>query len=91
MDADRVLEFTFFVDADSYDGAGAELAAEWQDLVDHGVEHVDLPPQYPHDLAHRVPVRVRATAHGLRFYARLLHLTDPLQLGDLERILSAHP
>ncbi|MEO1061551.1 MAG: hypothetical protein AAFZ07_09050 [Actinomycetota bacterium] len=81
------LEFTFFVDAERYDSAGAELAASWEDLVDAGVEHVDVPVGYGRDLADRVPVRVRATPGGLRFYARLLGVDDPLQLDELSRIV----
>lgn len=82
-----VLEFTFFVDAERYDSAGAELAASWEDLVDAGVEHVDVPAGYERDLADRVPVRVRATVAGLRFYARLLGVDDPLQLDELSRLV----
>ena len=82
-----VIEFTFFVDADLYASAGSDLNAEWEDLVDHGVQRVDLPKEYPHDLADRIPVRVLATAHCLRFYARLLHMRDPLQLTDLDRVI----
>ena len=84
------LEFTFFVDAERYDSAGAELAASWDDLVDAGVEHVDVPVGYERDLADRVPVRVRATAGGLRFYARLLGVDDPLQLDELARLVERH-
>lgn len=86
---DPVTTFTFFVDTDTYDIVGGELAAEWQDLVDHGVVEVDIPREYPHDLSHRAPVRVTATAHGLRFYARLLHLRDTVQLEELERVIAA--
>ena len=82
----RSLEFTFFVDAERYDAAGAELAASWDDLVEAGVEQVDVPTGYEHDLADRVPVRVRATPHGLGFYARLLGVDDPLQLDELRRL-----
>ncbi|MEM8902060.1 MAG: hypothetical protein AAGA17_00700 [Actinomycetota bacterium] len=84
------IEFTFFVDADRYDAAGAELAASWEDLVDAGVEHVDVPSGFATDLGDRVPVRVRATASGLRFYARLLGVDDPLQLEELGRLLEHH-
>jgi hypothetical protein len=84
-----MAEFTFFVDTDTYDHIGGELFATWDDLVDQGVRSVDLPPQYEHDLAHRIPVRVTGTSRGLRFYARLLHLRDPIQLEELERVCNA--
>ena len=86
----RAFEFTFFVNADRYDSAGAELAASWDDLVDAGVEHVDVPTGYERDLADRVPVRVRATPQGLGFYARLLGVDDPLQLDELDRLVGQH-
>ncbi len=86
----RTLEFTFFVDADRYDAAGAELVASWEDLVDAGVEHVDVPTGYGSDLAERIPVRVRATPRGLVVYARLLGVDDPLQLDDLDRLVDRH-
>ena len=41
-------------------------------------------PRSPH--AH---VRVVGTPKGLRFYAKLLNVRDPLQLADLERVLAA--
>ena len=85
----ELIEFTFFVDADAYLMAGSELDAEWDDLVDQGIERVDLPTGYAHDLGERIPVRVAASARGLRFYARLLHLRDELQLVDMERVIAA--
>jgi hypothetical protein len=89
QEGSTVAEFTFFVDTDTYDHIGGELFATWDDLIEQGVRHVDLPREYPHDLAHRVPVRVTGTARGLRFYARLLHLRDPLQLEELDRVCDA--
>jgi hypothetical protein len=83
----RALEFTFFVDAERYDSAGAELAASWDDLATAGVEHVDIPVGYERDLGDRVPVRVKATPEGLRFYCRLLGIDDPLQLDELRRVI----
>ena len=84
-----MAEFTFFVDADLYAMNGGELAASEQDLHDAGVERVDIPKGYNTDLGDRVPVRVEGTPRGLRFYARLLGLTDPLQWEELERVLAA--
>jgi hypothetical protein len=34
-------------------------------------------------------VRVVGTPKGLRFYAKLLGLRDPLQLDELERVIAA--
>jgi hypothetical protein len=84
-----VAEFTFFVDADAYAMTGAELAATEEDLHEHGVTRVDIPTGYGADLGERIPVRVEATPHGLRFYARLIGVRDPLQLDDLERVCRA--
>jgi hypothetical protein len=80
------MEFTFFLDTDTYESLGGELAASWDDLVDAGVERVDLPKEFPHDLGERMAVRVTGSAQGLRFYARLVHLSDPLQLDELSRV-----
>jgi hypothetical protein len=87
---DRLVEFTFFVDAETYMMVGGELAASEEDLHDAGVERVDIPTEYGHDLGERVPVRVLATEKGLRMYANLLNLHDPLQKEELERVLLAH-
>lgn len=84
-----VAEFTFFVDADSYLVGGGELAATEEDLHEHGVHRVDIPTAYGLDLGERIPVRVEATAKGLRFYARLLGVRDPVQLEELERVCAA--
>jgi len=87
-----VAEYTFFVDADSYGLGGfdaAALAADESDLFDAGVESVDIPTAFGADLGDRVPVRVVASPRGLRFYARLLGVKDPLQLEELERVISA--
>jgi hypothetical protein len=32
---------------------------------------------------------VRATARGLQAYARLIHLHDPLQLEEMQRVISS--
>ena len=85
----KVLEFTFFVDADTYFCAGAELAAVEADLHEAGIESVDIPRGYASDLGDRIPIRVRATARGLAMYGRLLHLQDPLQLDELQRVISS--
>ena len=53
-----MAEFTFFVDAEHYALNGGELAAEEQDLFDHGVRSVDIPTGYATDLGERIPVRV---------------------------------
>ncbi len=87
-----MAEYTFFVDADSYGLGGfdaAALAADETDLFDAGVESVDIPTAFGADLGDRVPVRVVATPKGLRFYARLLGVKDPVQLEELERVISA--
>jgi hypothetical protein len=84
-----MAEFTFFVDTDTFDQLGGELAADYDDLVAAGVSLVDIPRSYPHDLGERIPVRVVGTPRGLRFYAKLLHLRDPLQLEELERVITA--
>jgi hypothetical protein len=82
-------EFAFFVDAHLYSFHGGELAADESDLHDAGVASVDIPSGYGLDLGERIPVRVRATSYGLRFYARLLGVTDPIQLEELERVVAA--
>lgn len=84
-----MAEFTFFVDADLYAMNGGELAASEQDLHDAGVERVDIPLGYNTDLGDRVPVRVEGTPRGIRFYARLLGVRDPIQLEELDRVLAA--
>ena len=84
-----MAEFPFFVDAELSTMHGAELAATEQDLFDHGVRSVDIPTEFGADLGDRIPVRVAATTHGLRFYAKLLRISDPLQLTDLERGIAA--
>ncbi len=76
-----MAEFTFFVDAEPYMMSGAELAATEQDLVDHGVVAVDIPTGFGADLGERVPVRVVGTGAGLRFYAKLLRITDENATG----------
>ena len=83
------MEFTFFVDADLYSFGGGELHASEEDLQLAGVHGVDIPTGYGLDLGERIPVRVRATPFGLRFYARLLGLRDPLQLEEMERVIAA--
>lgn len=84
-----VTEFTFFVDAELYMMNGGELAATEEDLHAAGVHSVDIPVEYGLDLGERIPVRVRATGHGLRFYSRLLGVRDPLQLEELDRVIAA--
>lgn len=84
-----MAEFTFFVDADAYLMNGGELAADEADLHDAGVRSVDIPTGFGADLGDRVPVHVVGTPKGLRFYARLLGVKDPLQWDDLERVLAA--
>lgn len=86
---DAMAEFTFFVDTDLYAMNGGELAASEADLHDAGVHWVDIPREYDSNLAHRVPVRVNGTPRGIRFYGRLLGVRDPLQLEELERVLTA--
>jgi hypothetical protein len=84
-----VAEFTFFVDADLYGFGAGELAADEDDLHAAGVSLVDIPTGYGLDLGERIPVRVVGTPKGLRFYAKLLGLRDPLQLDELERVIAA--
>jgi hypothetical protein len=87
-----VAEYTFFVDADSYGLGGfdaAALAADESDLFDAGVESVDIPTAFGADLGDRIPVRVVGSPKGLRFYARLLGVKDPLQLEELDRVVAA--
>jgi hypothetical protein len=81
-----MAEFTFFVDADLYATNGGELAAVEADLHEAGVESVDIPTGYGLDLGERIPVRVRGTAGGLRWYAKLLGVRDPMQLEELDRV-----
>jgi hypothetical protein len=50
---------------------------------------VDIPDGFGVDLGERIPVRVVGTPKGLRFYARLLGVRDPIQLEELERVLAA--
>jgi hypothetical protein len=85
-----MAEFTFFVDADHYAMNGGELAAIEADLHDAGVESVDIPTGYGVDLGERIPVRVRGTAEGLRWYSKLLGVRDPLQLEELDRVVAGH-
>jgi hypothetical protein len=87
--AGTVTQFTFFVDADLYGFNGGELHADESDLHEAGVHAVDIPSGYGLDLGERIPVRVTGTAYGLRFYARLLGVRDPLQLEELERVVAA--
>lgn len=84
-----MAEFTFFVDADSYLPGAGDLAATEEDLFAAGVESVDIPSGYGADLGSRIPVRVVGSAKGLRFYAALLGVRDPVQLEELERVLAA--
>lgn len=84
-----MAEFTFFVDADLYGFGAGELAADESDLHDAGVRSVEIPTGYAVDLGERIPVRVVGTPKGLRFYARLLGVRDPLQLDELERVIAA--
>lgn len=85
----RTIEFTFFVDAETYLMSGGELSATEDELFAAGVESVDIPTAFGHDLGDRVPVRVAATPKGLRWYAGLINLHDPVQREELERVLSA--
>lgn len=91
VDPEPLHEFTFFVDAETYMFYGGELDATEQDLHDLGIESVDIPRGYASDLGERIPVRVRATARGLKAYARLIHLHDPLQLEEMQRVTSDRP
>ncbi|MFM8847313.1 MAG: hypothetical protein ACKOHN_04595 [Actinomycetota bacterium] len=87
-----MAEFTFFVDAESYGLGGFDasaLAADEEDLFAAGVEKVEIPTAFGTDLGERIPVRVIGTAHGLRFYARLLGVRDAMQLADLDRVIAA--
>ena len=84
-----MAEYTFFVDADLYMMNGGELDATESDLHEMGVWSVDIPTEYGADLGDRVPVRVKGTPKGIRFYCRLLRLTDPLQLEEMGRVLAA--
>lgn len=84
-----MAEFTFFVDADHYGFGAGELAADESDLHAAGVRIVEIPSGYGVDLGERIPVRVVGTPKGLRFYARLLGVRDPLQLDELERVIAA--
>lgn len=84
-----MAEFTFFVDAELYGFGAGELAADEADLHEAGVRSIDIPVQYGADLGERIPVRVVGTPKGLRFYAKLLHVRDPIQLEELERVLAA--
>ncbi len=85
----ETIEFTFFVDAETYLMSGGELAATETELHEAGIERVDVPTAFGHDLGERVPVRVVATARGLRWYAGLINLQDPLQREELDRVISA--
>jgi hypothetical protein len=91
VDPEPLHEFTFFVDAETYMSYGGELDATEQDLRDLGIESVDIPRGYASDLGERIPVRVRGTARGLKAYARLIHLHDPLQLEEMQRVTSDRP
>ena len=84
----RYTSSHFFVDAETYMSYGGELDATEQDLHDLGIETVDIPRGYASDLGDRIPIRVRATARGLKAYARLIHLHDPLQIEEMERVIS---
>ena len=59
-----------------------------------GAKHHRHPPRIDEDvtrlLSKGVPVRVVATARGLRWYAGLLNLHDPIQRDELDRVLLAH-
>jgi len=92
LEDDDVREFTFFFDAEAYGLSGydaAALAADESDLHEAGIVAVDIPSGYGGDFGDRVPVRVRATPRGLRFYAKLLAIRDPMQLEELQRVCSA--
>lgn len=84
-----MAEFTFFVDADVYMMNGGELAATEEDLHAAGIRSVDIPKEYGADLGDRIPVRVNGATSGIRFYAKLLGMTDSLQLEEMERVLAA--
>ena len=85
----RPIEFTFFVDAETYLMAGSELMATEEELFTAGIDRVDVPTEFGQDLGERIAVRVVGTARGLRWYAGLLNLRDPLQREELERVISA--
>jgi hypothetical protein len=91
VDPEPLHEFTFFVDAETYMSYGGELDATEQDLHDLGIETVDSPRGYASDLGERIPIRVRATARGLKAYARLIHLHDSLQIEEMQRIVTKQP
>ncbi len=84
-----MAEYTFFVDADLYMMNGGELDASESDLHEMGIWSVDIPKEYGADLGDRVPIRVKGTPKGIRFYCRLLRLSDPLQLEEMGRVLAA--
>lgn len=84
-----MAEYTFFVDADLYMMNGGELDATESDLHEMGIWSVDIPKEYGADLGDRVPVRVKGTPKGIRFYCRLLRVSDPLQLEEMGRVLAA--
>jgi len=84
-----MAEFTFFVDAELYAFNGGELAADETDLFEAGVRSVEIAEGFGADLGDRIPLRVVGSPKGLRFYARLLGLRDPLQWEELERVLAA--
>lgn len=84
-----MAEFTFFVDADGYFFGGGELMATEDELHQMGVQRVDIPEGYGLDLGERIPVRVEGTPGGLRFYASLLGLHDPVQREELDRVCAA--
>ncbi|MEY3806310.1 MAG: hypothetical protein RIR69_1122 [Actinomycetota bacterium] len=84
-----MAEFTFFVDADLYMMNGGELAATEEDLHAAGIRSVDIPKEYGANLADRIPVRVNGEPRGIRFYAKLLGITDSMQLEEMDRVLTA--
>ena len=84
-----MAEFTFFVDGEGFFLGGGELHATEEDLHLMGVRRVDIPAGYGLDLGERIPVRVEASPRGLRAYARLLGLRDPVQLEEMERAITA--
>lgn len=86
---DVEAEFTFFVDAELYAFGSGELAATESDLHAAGIRRIDIPTEYGADLGERIPVRVAGTPSGVRFYGRLLGVRDPVQLEELDRVLTA--
>jgi hypothetical protein len=84
-----MAEYTFFVDADGFFLGGGELHATEDELHELGVRSVDIPAGFGVDLGERIPVRVVGTPRGLRFYAHLLGVRDPVQLEELDRVLAA--